>query len=146
MVKPKFKAFGGGGNVLGKDWTEEAYNKVSAAADAPSGSGGRAGPPAPVAQSKEELARQLKDFAADASAPDVTSVQLRLPSGQRAEARLSAGRTVGDLRRWVVASRHVPSGQGFALISGFPPKPNSDEGASLKDAALLNSAVIVRLL
>ena len=28
VVKPKFKAFGGGGNTLGKDWTTEAYKKV----------------------------------------------------------------------------------------------------------------------
>lgn len=145
VVKPKFKAFGGGGNVLGKDWTAEAYSKVSAAADASPASGGR-GPPAPVVQSKEELASQLKEYAADASAPDVTSIQVRLPSGQRAQARLSAGRTVGDLRQWVVASGNVPSGQGFVLTAGFPPQPLSDENASLKDAALLNAAVIVRLL
>ena len=28
VVKPKFKAFGGGGNTLGKDWTSEAFTKV----------------------------------------------------------------------------------------------------------------------
>ena len=55
VVKPKFKAFGGGGNLLGKDWTQEAFNKVAAAADAPQGSGGSAASNA--AQSKEELAR-----------------------------------------------------------------------------------------
>jgi hypothetical protein len=56
VVKPKFKAFGGGGNTLGKDWTAEAFNKVAAAADAPGGAaGGAAAKTAP--QSKDQLAR-----------------------------------------------------------------------------------------
>ena len=55
VVKPKFKAFGGGGQTLGKDWTQEAFSKVAAAADAPAGAGGSAARSAP--QSKEALAR-----------------------------------------------------------------------------------------
>jgi len=31
VVKPKFEAFRGGGNVLGKDWTDDAYKAVKTA-------------------------------------------------------------------------------------------------------------------
>mmetsp|Transcript_45862 Transcript_45862/g.67255 ORF Transcript_45862/g.67255 Transcript_45862/m.67255 type:complete len:369 (+) Transcript_45862:121-1227(+) len=148
VVKPKFKAFGGGGNTLGKDWTSEAFTKVAAAADAPEGSAARSVGTAAAApkMSKDEISSQLKDFEADASSADATSVQVRLPTGGRAEARLSAARTVGDLRRWVVASGNVPAGQNFLMNAGFPPQPLTDDSASLKDAQLCNAAVVLRLV
>lgn len=148
VVKPKFAAFQGGGQALGKDWTSEAFNKVAAAADPRArGSGGAAEAGSSAAQhcSQEELASQLQEFAKDASSPDVTSVQLRLPSGQRAEARLRDSRTIGDLRQWLVASGHVGASERFVLSAGFPPQPLADDGASLKEASLCNAAVIVRL-
>jgi hypothetical protein len=45
--------------------------------------------------------------------------QIRTPAtGGRAEARLNSTRTVGDLRRWVVANGMVGSGQDFILMGG----------------------------
>ena len=121
MIKPKFEAFKGGGNTLGKDWTSEAFNSVARSANAAGGGGGGAagsGGASAGAQSKEQLALQLKELEADAAAPDVTSVQVRLPNGKRAEARLKESRTVSDLKRWIVASGHVSPEQNFMINAG----------------------------
>lgn len=73
-------------------------------------------------------------------------MQLRLPSGQRAEARLSAARSVAELRRFIIASGYVAPGQSFIMSAGFPPKPLAEEGATLQNASLCNAAVMVRLV
>ena len=72
-------------------------------------------------------------------------MQLRLPSGQRAEARLSAARSVAELRRFIVASGYVAPGQSFIMSAGFPPKPLTDAGQTVGAAGLAGGAVSQKL-
>lgn len=132
VVKPKFAAFKGGGNTLGSDWSSEAFQKVQAAA------AGGAG-----AAAKEKQAKELQELTPPAGA-QTTTVQVRLPTGQRVSASLLPEWTVGMLRRWIGAAGHVPAAVPFNIIAGFPPKPLENEAQTLQEAGLCNACVTVK--
>ena len=79
--------------------------------------------------------------ALDESKP-IVKIQVRLPSGAKAEVRLNADRTVADLQRAVVAQDPSLAAAGFRLLTGFPPKPLTDPTAPV--APLNNKAITVQ--
>mmetsp|Transcript_789 Transcript_789/g.2374 ORF Transcript_789/g.2374 Transcript_789/m.2374 type:complete len:135 (-) Transcript_789:442-846(-) len=126
VVKPKFEAFRGGGNVLGKDWTDDAYKAVKTASVTSQ----------PAARSSLEAPQ------VDQGKP-TTTIQVRLPDGQRASAVLNLQMTVGDLRRWIEAHHGISS---FQISAGFPPQVLVDEKCTVKDAGLANACATIKLV
>lgn len=78
----------------------------------------------------------------DESKP-ATNLQLRLSTGARVKARLNMDHTIADLWR-LVAKELGPAfatSSGHELCAGFPPKPLSDNTATLASADLANASV-----
>lgn len=74
----------------------------------------------------------------DESRP-VARIQVRLSDGTRLVANLNEDHTVGDLRRFVRASR--PGVERFKLASSFPRKVLDDDSQTIKDAQLKGAVV-----
>lgn len=83
-----------------------------------------------------------KKIVVDESQP-VTTLQIRLHDGQRLTLKVNQTHTVGDIRSHIEAAH--PTGKGFELRTTFPPKVLSDDSQSVKDAGLLNAAIVQRL-
>jgi len=127
VVKPKFEAFKGGGNVLGKDWTEDAYKAVKSASSA---------------SSKQAAGGAAEAPQVDKNKP-TTTIQVRLPDGQRSSALLNLHMTVGDLRRWIEANHGLSS---FQISAGFPPQVLSDDKSTIEGAGLANACATIKLV
>lgn len=81
-------------------------------------------------------------IAADASLP-TTSVSVRLPDGSRIRGLFNLTSTVRDLRRFVATARpdldaHAP------MTSSFPPKPLTNDDATIQDEKLENAMVSLK--
>lgn len=108
-----------------------------------SGGGQRLSEAPPVAATGEvDAAGAAATLAVDESRP-VATVQVRLSDGTRLMARLNEDHTVGQLRRFVAASR--PGVPSFTLSTTFPRKVLSDDAATIKEAQL-KGAVVVQTL
>lgn len=83
--------------------------------------------------------------AVDPAAP-TTEVQLRISGSPPQRLKLNHTHTVADLKslveRALEAAGHAP--HGYVLAAGFPPKPLTDDSATLESAGLLNASVIHR--
>ncbi|KAJ1569972.1 hypothetical protein HK096_007931 [Nowakowskiella sp. JEL0078] len=76
-----------------------------------------------------------------------TQIQIRLADGTRMVTKINHTHTVGDIRRFVIASRPGESSRPFALMTAIPPvKPLSDDSVSVKDAGLINAVVVQKLI
>ena len=73
----------------------------------------------------------------DESAP-ATSIQVRLPNGQRRVIRINLSSSVADLAAHL---RGEAGSNAFRLVSGFPPKPLEDESASIEASGLKGAQV-----
>ncbi|XP_065331794.1 NSFL1 cofactor p47 [Cloeon dipterum] len=80
----------------------------------------------------------------DPSQPS-TTVQVRLMDGSRLLANLNHTHTVGDLRRFISTARPHLQNQTFYLRTTFPSAELTDDSKTLKEAGLLNAAVLLRL-
>jgi hypothetical protein len=131
-AKPKYVAFQGEGQTLAAGGESEGAAAVKAAA-------------AKAASSSAGGADGGGEWAGvDESAP-TTSLQLRMADGSRLVARFNASHTLADVRRFVRASRPDLAAQPYAFASGgFPPKPVTDEEASLEVLGLLNAVLVQR--
>jgi UBX domain-containing protein 1 len=78
--------------------------------------------------------------AVDESAP-VTSIQVRLPNGQRRVIRINLSSTVADLASHL---RSEGGSESFRLVAGFPPKPLVDGSATVEAAGLKGSQVTMQ--
>ncbi|KAK0531936.1 protein phosphatase regulator [Tilletia horrida] len=116
---------------LGPSGSSLASSSAAAAAAATA-----AAPSAPAVRTEFEI---------DRSQP-TTQIQVRLAEGgERIVATLNHTHTIGDLRRYINASRPGLSERAYTLHASFPPKPlPSDESVSIKDAGLLSAVVIQR--
>ncbi|XP_059086981.1 NSFL1 cofactor p47-like [Tigriopus californicus] len=136
FVKPKVKAkaFSGAGHMLGSVAPDVAVASVSvpvvAAAD-------------PADKTKNEAAAK-EQVKVDASQP-TTFIQVRMHDGSRLKIQLNQSQTVGDIRRYVTISRPEIAAQTFILMTSFPNKELTDDQATLKDAGLLNAAILLKL-
>ncbi|XP_058831871.1 NSFL1 cofactor p47 [Topomyia yanbarensis] len=125
-----FRPFGGSGQTLGSP----APNVVQST-------------PAPAANSgsNEENEKQAAaELAVDESQP-LTTLQIRLADGSRLSARFNQSHTIENIRRYVTRARPQYASQNFALLTTFPSKELSDGTQTLKDAGLLNAAIMQRL-
>lgn len=135
--KPKasVKPFQGSGFVLGSVVPSVAGESSSSAAAAS----------APVSADKhkeleESAQREIGVNANEAS----TTIQIRMPDG-RLQAKLNHSHTVGDLRRYIRLARPNLAAANFSLLTTFPNKELTDDSQNLKDAGLINAAILLRI-
>ncbi|TGZ73634.1 hypothetical protein CRM22_001374 [Opisthorchis felineus] len=75
----------------------------------------------------------------------VTQLQVRLPDGGRLVIRLNHSHTVQDVRLAIISQRPNLAACPFVLMTTFPSRELSDGSQTIKEANLLNSALLVRL-
>lgn len=114
------------------------------------GHGYTLGSPAPVvvgACTNEDKpaneARAKEIVKADSSKP-VTSLQIRLADGSRLVGQFNHEHTVAQIRQYIVTARPQYEMQPFNLITTYPSKI-LDESQTIKDAGLLNAAIMQKL-
>lgn len=76
----------------------------------------------------------------DASKPKA-KIQIRFHDGSRKAQEFNEDHTVGHLRAFC---QQCVGGQAMTIMGGFPPKPITDDSATLKAAGLMGAAVTVR--
>jgi len=126
--KVKAKPFQGSGNVLGSLEPAEEGTPIPICSDNSS-----------ATLSESEAQKQVN---VDTSKP-MTTLQVRLASGGRLIVKLNESNTISDLRQYVRLMRpDTPT--NFSLHTTFPNKEHTDDSATLKDAALLGAAILMR--
>lgn len=133
-VRPKATArpFQGQGHMLGSV--------------VPGVEGGASAVPAATSNPDEKADNEAKAKTAvkvDPSQP-TTNIQIRLHDGSRMKVTLNEASTVADLRQYVVTARPELASVPFALRTSFPPAELEDDSKTLKDAGLLNAAVLLK--
>ena len=73
-----------------------------------------------------------------------TNLQIRFHNGERATLTLNMTHTVGDIHAFVMAAAPVEG--EYSLVTGFPPKPLSNPGATLESIGLKNAAIIQKIM
>jgi len=79
-------------------------------------------------------------FEVDHSLP-ITKIRLTLHDGQRRELLANEDHTVGDVCDYCSL---LAGGVPTIILSGFPPRALGESGKTLREAGVLNSAVIAR--
>ncbi|XP_073994176.1 NSFL1 cofactor p47-like isoform X1 [Rhodnius prolixus] len=79
----------------------------------------------------------------DESLP-TTTVQIRLPGGDKIQVVLNHDHTVGDLRATIMEQRPDLQLGSFTLMTTFPSRELKDDNVSLKNADVLNSSLLLR--
>lgn len=77
-------------------------------------------------------------------AKPITSIQIRLPDGNRLVGRFNTDASVSKVRAYVATSRpSLPP--SFQIMESFPPKPLTNYDVSIKDAGLVNASLQIKL-
>lgn len=121
----------------GEDYKEPpppAYTKFSGEGNSLSSGGASSAAAAGPVQSDKGV------VTVDDSKPK-TKVQIRFHDGSRKAQDFNEDHTVGELRSFC---QQCVGGQAMTIMGGFPPKPLTDDAATLKDAGLLGAAVTAR--
>ncbi|KAJ3063087.1 hypothetical protein HDU98_001055 [Podochytrium sp. JEL0797] len=137
-----FPAFSGAGRRLGAE-SDPVAASGSGSAGMPGGFPASAGGGA--SSSSGVAAPVVATFTVDANQP-VTTLQIRLADGTRMPVKMNHTHTVGDVRRFINASRPGESSRPYAIMTTFPNKDLTDDAATLKDAGLINAVIVQRLL
>ncbi|KAL9978481.1 hypothetical protein ACROYT_G016001 [Oculina patagonica] len=124
--KPKIQAFSGAGHKLGSPAPPVKFSH-STDQQASSAASKRSEPATPLDQSQP-----------------VTNIQIRLADGTRMVSKFNHSHTVGDIRRFICASRPQMAGVNFVLLTTFPNKELTDETKTLSEANLLNAVIVQR--
>ncbi|XP_055624536.1 NSFL1 cofactor p47 [Toxorhynchites rutilus septentrionalis] len=124
-----FKPFGGSGQTLGSP----VPNVVE--------SGSTSATPT---NNEDNEKKAVSELAVDESQP-TTTLQIRLADGSRLSARFNQNHTVDNIRQYVIRARPNYASLGFALLTTFPSKELADGSQTLKEAGLLNAAIMQRL-
>ena len=129
FIEPKQqrKAFAGEGHRLGEVTPSVIFSSSSSSSD-----------PA----RDEEAAK--KDLNLDESKA-TTTVQVRLADGTRLGVKLNLSHTILDIRRYICHSRPEYGPQEFILMTTFPNKELTEEGASIEELSLQNALIVQRL-
>lgn len=104
--------------------------------------------PPPAATADENAGHEKKasaELKLDDSQP-TTMIQIRLADGSRLAVRLNHTHTVDNIRQYIGTARPAYANQRFNLLTTFPSKELSDGSVSVKDAGLLNAALLQRLV
>lgn len=110
-----------------------AYTAFSGAGNSLGGSSSAAAAAAPVQADAGSVA-------VDDSKPK-TKIQIRFHDGSRKAQEFNEDHTVGELRRFV---QQCVGGQAMTIMGGFPPKPLTDDSATIKAAGLMGAAITAR--
>jgi len=85
---------------------------------------------------------QAMKLTVDDSAP-MTTIQVRTHNGQRLLVKINHIHTIGQLKAHIEAE--CPAGKPFELRTTYPPQLLSNDSQSIKDAGLLNAAVVQKI-
>jgi UBX domain-containing protein 1 len=129
--KPAYTAFSGASRTLA--------GPEPAAASAPEAP---AAPPAATAPAPSLGGSSATTWPGPDESQPVTSIQLRLIDGSRLVARFNLSQTVGDLRKFIAASRPDLGGSAYRLAVPFPPTQLTDDAATIQAAGLQNAVVV----
>ncbi|KAL8573104.1 hypothetical protein ACOMHN_027364 [Nucella lapillus] len=141
-------------NLKMEDHRTEDFVKPSLVVKPFTGSGHMLGSPAPATEASPPKAEGsststsppiLAEDSVDSSKP-ITSVQIRLSDGQRMVAKFNTTSTVGDVRKFILASHPQYATARFVLMTTFPNKDLQDEAQTLEEAKLCNAVIMQRLL
>jgi UBX domain-containing protein 1 len=97
--------------------------------------------------SVDEAAQLLKQAQEEVKLRDgepTTRIQIRLPSGQRLVGNFNHEHNVEDVRTFIVTAIPSLAFQPFQLMTTFPNKVIENERETLKNADLLNAAIVVK--
>lgn len=140
--KRKVCMFAGEGHKLGNPApTVTGSGSMSSAATSPTTAAAPTATPADNAANEQRASEALK---LDESQP-VTAIQIRLADGTRVAGRFNHTHTVEDIRRFIGIARPAYAAQRYTLLTTFPSKELAEGSATVKDAGLLNAAVMQRL-
>eukprot|EP01119_Soliformovum_irregulare_P005491 TRINITY_DN17249_c0_g1_i1.p1 TRINITY_DN17249_c0_g1~~TRINITY_DN17249_c0_g1_i1.p1 ORF type:complete len:358 (+),score=96.37 TRINITY_DN17249_c0_g1_i1:62-1135(+) len=114
---PPMKPFSGSGHTLGST------------PSAPASTSSNASTSSPITRTAPTV---------DTSQP-TTNVQIRLADGSRLVAQFNHTHTIGDIRRYIDGGS---IGANYDIITTFPPKTFADDSQTIKDAGLINAAVV----
>lgn len=143
--KKKISMFAGEGHKLGNPAPTVTGSTPSSTATSPTTA---AGPPPPTAVSPDENTQNEKRASQQLKLDDAqptTMIQIRLADGSRLAARFNHTHTVEDIRQFIGVARPVYGAQRFNLLTTFPSKELTDGSVTVKDAGLLNAALLQRL-
>ncbi|XP_049814906.1 NSFL1 cofactor p47 isoform X1 [Schistocerca nitens] len=133
--KPKVRAFTGKGHLLGS-------NTAGDCSPSPATIGITKPMDEKDREANEEQAKTV--IAVDQSLP-TTTVQIRLADGSRLVGQFNHSHTIGDVRRYIITARPQYEHQVFSLLTTFPSKQLDDNAVTLKQAGILNAAILQRL-
>lgn len=142
-TKKKVSMFAGEGNKLGNPAPNVTGSTPTSTATSPTAAAAAAAVVTP-----DENATNEKKASAELKLDDAqptTMVQIRLADGSRLAARFNHTHTVEDIRRYIGVARPAYASQRFNLLTTFPSKELSDGTVTVKDAGLLNAALLQRL-
>ncbi|XP_023313815.1 NSFL1 cofactor p47 [Trichogramma pretiosum] len=126
--KDKLKAFTGKGHMLGSPSPATV---------------GMTLPVDPADQAANEtMARTQLNLNTDLP---VTSLQIRLADGSNVRAQFNLTHTIADVRNYIVNMRPQYALRPFTLNTTFPTKELSEEGKTIEELNLQNSAIMQRL-
>lgn len=137
----KASTFGGSGNRLGAP-VPSGGAPSSSGSTMPGGFGAEGSTSTRSDRPRESITTQ---FEVDQSLP-MTSVQVRLADGTRMVCRMNHTHTVRDIRNFINASRPENLTRPYVIATTFPTKDLDDDAQTIKDAGLINSVVVQKLV
>lgn len=137
-----FKAFAGTGQTLGSPVPPMATSSGSGSSANTTSTSTNTSADGKSNEENEKSAAE--ELALDNSQP-TTALQIRLADGSRLSARFNQSNTVDQVRRYIATARPQYAEQSFALLTTFPSKELNDGAQTLKDAGLLNAAIMQRM-
>ncbi|XP_076267283.1 NSFL1 cofactor p47 [Rhynchophorus ferrugineus] len=137
-------------NLAMEDHRMEQYKQSKSKVKAFQGQGYTLGSPAPAVvgactnEDKTVNEERAKEVVKVDSSKPTTNLQIRLADGSRLVGQFNHEHTVGQIRQYITAARPQYEMQTFNLLSSYPSKV-LDESLTLKDAGLLNAAIMQKL-
>lgn len=108
-----------------------------------SGSGCSVGSSAPVAGAVVASGdSKAGTFSLDESQP-TTTIQFRLSDGKKIRAKFNLTHTVADIHAYL--AQEGAAGSAYMLLSGFPPKPLTDQATTIEAAGLKMGSITQKL-
>lgn len=118
------------------------------------GTGHTLGSPAPIAIGTTKVFDEKDRVANESAAKEAlnvnssepsTSIQIRLSDGSRLVGSFNHSHTIADVRTFINTARPQYQATDYSLQTTFPSKDLADNSQSVKDAGILNSAIVQRL-
>lgn len=140
--KRNVSMFSGEGNKLGNPTPTVTGSQPSSTATSPTAAAAAAPPSTDENAVNEKKATEALKL--DEGQP-ITMIQIRLADGSRVAGRFNHTHTVEDIRQFIGVARPMYATQRFNLLTTFPSKELTDGSVTVKDAGLLNAALLQRM-